>query len=98
MEYKLIVKTLAEQDMTEAVEWYNKRAPHLMGYLIEEIDIAFGLLKKNPENYQKRYNEVRVFFTDTFPYGIFYTIEDSTIFIHAFLHTKRNPKTGTERI
>lgn len=98
MGYKLIFKTLAEQDITEAVEWYNKRATHLSVQIMEEIDNALVLLKKNPENYQKRYNEVRVLFTENFPFGIYYTIEDNTIFIHAFLHTKRNPKTGTERI
>ncbi len=98
MEYKVVLKTLAEQDVTEAVEWYFTHAPNLTGQFVEKIEEALKFLQKNPEQYQRRYNEVRVMFTLIFPYGIFYTIESRTVFVHAVLHTKRNPKTGIERI
>lgn len=98
MSYKLVVKILAERDISEAAEWYSKQANHLAGQFIEKIETAFKELQKNPEHYQKRYNDVRVLFAENFPFGIYYTIEDNTIFIHAVLHTRRNPKTGTGRI
>jgi plasmid stabilization system protein ParE len=97
MEYKIIVKTLAEQDITEAVDWYYTRAAHLTGKFLEEIDNSILILKKNPEHYQKRYNEVRILFLEKFPFGIYYTIENNVVFIHAVIHTKRDPKTGIER-
>lgn len=98
MGYKLVIKTLAEQDITEAAEWYSIHAKFLIPQFIEKIEIAIKDLQKDPENYQKRYNELRVHFAEKFPYGIYYTIEKDTIFIHAILHTKRNPITGIERI
>lgn len=92
MSYNLIVKTLAERDISEAAEWYSTHANHLAAQFIEKIETALKELQKNPEHYQKRYNEVRVLFAENFPFGIYYTIEKNTIFIHAVLHTKRNPK------
>ena len=92
MSHKLIVKRLAEHDITEAVAWYYTRAPHLAEQFIEEIDKAILVLEKNPEHYQKRYYEVRILFIESFPFGIYYTIENNTIYIQAVLHTKRNPK------
>lgn len=97
MGYKLVIKTLAEQDITEALEWYSIHATHLTTQFVEKIEDALKVLQRHPENYQRRYNEVRILFTENFPYGIYYTIEQDTIFIHAVLHTKRNPKTGIER-
>ncbi len=76
---------------------FNTRQPPDPQF-IEKIEKAIKALQKNPEHYQKRYNELRVQFADKFPYGIYYTIERDTIFIHAILHTKRDPHTGIERI
>ncbi|MGM1056450.1 MAG: type II toxin-antitoxin system RelE/ParE family toxin [Bacteroidota bacterium] len=97
MGYKLILKRLAEQDITEAAEWYYTQETHLTSRFLEEIDKAMKLLQDNPEQYQKRYNEVRVLFTKNFPFGIYYTIDFNLVFVHAVLHTKRDPKSGTER-
>lgn len=98
MVFKLVIKTLAEQDIAEAVEWYYKQSPHLIPELIAEIDNALELLRYNPQHFQKRYKEVRVIFIKTFPFSLYYTIENKTIFVHAFMHNKRDPKTGTRRI
>jgi toxin ParE1/3/4 len=98
MMYKIVLKTLAEQDITEAAEWYFANAPHLTSQFIEKIEEALNMLQKSPEQYQRRYNQVRVFFTSIFPYGLYYTLEKDTIIIHAVLHTKRNPEKGIERI
>lgn len=98
MAYKLIVKTLAEQDITEAVEWYAEQAVHLAGELIDDIEDGIASVKKHPGQYQKRYGEIRVAFIRKFPYGIYYTVEEQTIFMHALLHTSRDPEAGTGRL
>jgi len=98
MEYRLVIKTLAQLDITEAVEWYSIHAEHLTVRFVGEIEKALNEIQKNPKHFQKRYNEIRIIFTENYPYGIYYTIEGDKIFIHAILHTKRNPQTGIERI
>ena len=98
MDYNLVVKPLAEQDIEEAVKWYSKQAKHLPQQFIGKLEKALTTVQKHPEHYQKRYNEVRVIFTENFPFGIYYTLELDPVYIHAILHTKRNPRTGVERI
>lgn len=98
MAYSLIIKTLAEHDVTQAVDWYNTQSEQLPREFIKAIDYSLNSIRETPDHYQKRYGEVRIIFTRKFPYGIYYTVEENTVFVHAILHTKQNPKTGTERI
>ncbi len=98
MAYKVIIKTLAEEEITQAVEWYFNKSVNLAKDLIQEIDDGLNSIKENPLNFQKRYKELRIIFIQRFPYGIYYTIEGNVIFVHAVLHNKQNPEAGIERI
>ena len=92
MAYKVVIKTLAEKDISEAAEYYFKKTPHLVSEYLEVVNNAIELIQQNPQHFQKRYKEVRVIFLKSFPFGLYYTIEDTTIFVHAVLHTRRDPK------
>lgn len=98
MGYNLIVKPQAEIDLDEALEWYHDQNENLSLKFISAIEKALEKIQSNPENYQKRYNEIRIIFTKTFPYGIYYTIEENTIFVHAILHHKQNPNSAEQRL
>lgn len=91
MAYKLVIKTLAEKDISEAAEYFHKKAPHLISEYLGAVNNSIELLQQNPQHFQKRYKEVRVVFIKSFPFGIYYTIENKTIFVHAVLHTRRDP-------
>lgn len=98
MGYNLIVKPQAEIDLDEALEWYHDQNENLSLKFISAIEKALEKIQSNPENYQKRYNEIRIIFTKAFPYGIYYTIEENTIFVHAILHHKQNPNSAEQRL
>ncbi len=98
MAYDLVIKTLAEKDISQAVEWYAKQSQQLLPKLVKSIDNSLESIRENPEHYQKRYEEVRIVFTQKYPYGIYYTVEENTVFVHAILHTKQNPETGIGRL
>lgn len=98
MEFSLIVKPKAQQDIRKAISWYRDQSRNLPEKFIEKVDESLEKIQGNPEHYQKRYNEIRIAFTRKFPYGIYYTVEENTIFVHAVLHTKQNPKTAEKRI
>ena len=98
MAYNLIVKTLAEKDITEAFEWLHQQSENLTNEFLNDINQSLEIVQKNPEHYQKRFDEIRIIFTRKFTYGIYYTIEEKIVFVHAVLHPKRNPETGIKRI
>jgi len=92
MGYEIIVKPLAEQDLREALQWYEKQQAGLEVELYREVLKVMDTINKNPELFQKRYRNIRIRFTDRFNYGIHYTIENQSIYIHAILHTSRKPR------
>ena len=93
MVYSLIIKPKAEEDIQIAVQWYKKQNKSLPKKLLASLEASLQKIFINPEHYQIRYKEIRVVFTNKFPYGIYYTNEENRIFVHAVLHTKQNPKT-----
>lgn len=98
MLYKLIIKPLAEKEIAESLSWYYQQDKTLSHRLYKEIDHSLDQLKQEPFHQQKRYKHVRILFLDTFPYGIYYTIEDTVIYVHAFLHTKQDSRQIKTRI
>ncbi|HLV46163.1 MAG TPA: type II toxin-antitoxin system RelE/ParE family toxin [Flavobacterium sp.] len=98
MAYKLIVKSLAEDDIRGIVEWYAEQSKQPPSKFLLKLSIGLDSITKNPEHYQKRFDQVRIHFLKKFPYGIYYTIQEHTVFVHAVLHTKRNPLIGIKRV
>lgn len=91
MGYKLIIKSGAEQDIADALDWYAENT-ELSPELLAEIDEVLTRIEKDPNNFQKKYNEIRIVYTDRFRYGVHYVIEDKTVYVLAVLHTSRKPR------
>lgn len=98
MAFNVIIKPDANQDIIEAADWFEEQNPSLSLDFILILSETLKRIKNNPCHFQKRYKHIHVVFTRKFPFGIYYTIEKEIIFVHAVLHTKRNPKTGIERV
>ena len=98
MDYSLIIKPEAEKDIDQAVEWYQDQDKNLISQLLNEFENGFNKILDNPKHFQKRYHEIRIIFTKKFPYGIYYTLEEGKIYVHAVLHNKQNPKNISKRL
>lgn len=92
MNYELILKPVAELEIAEAYEWYVSKNENLGSDLLYKIEDEINRILQNPYQFQKRYRSVRIVFTKRLPYGIHYTVEDKKVFVHAFLHTSRKPR------
>jgi len=98
MNYELIVRSVAEKDITDIVLWYEKKLKGLGNRFITSLDATFQSIQRNPEIYPKVYKEFRRALLPRFPYGVFYIIENNSIIIFAVLHGKRKPDTWKNRI
>lgn len=98
MTFELIIKPEAEKDIQNSTKYYFEQNQELSAEFIKNLDDVLALVLKNPKLFQKRYLDIRIVFTKKFPYGIYFTLEEDTIFIHAVLHNKQNPKTALKRI
>lgn len=74
-----------------AAEYYLSKQAGLEIKFLKEIDSYFQKIKKNPEQFQIRYKEVRVIFLKKFDFGIHYIIDKDTIHVLAVFHTSQSP-------
>ena|SRR5438477_13128538 len=82
----------AEDDLAEAVEWYEARSPGLGGRLIAEVDAAIGRISDSPHQFAVVHRSVRRALLRRFPYGLFFRERDSGVEIIACFHASRNPR------
>ncbi len=92
MKYKLIIKPKAEEDLQSAFDWYEEQQSGLGDSFLHQIDLAFEQVLNNPKVFQERYKEVRINFTDQFPFGVHYKVESEKVIVLAILHSARDPK------
>jgi toxin ParE1/3/4 len=89
--YKLSIKPLAELDAIEAANWYNAKRDGLGNEFLLALDAKINAIERNPQQFAFAYKNIRRALTERFPYGIFFSIENDTIYVLAILHTRRNP-------
>lgn len=89
--FQLIIKPQAEADISDAVQFLEREQMGLGINLLDVLDEVFQLLASNPYLFQIKYGEIRVAYAFPFSYGIHYSIEGDSVYVHALLHFKRKP-------
>ena len=96
----LIVRPLAIEDVVAAAVWYERQAEGLGTEFIDEILRALDRASDNPELFRvvRQEGEVRRVLTDRFPYRIFFSISDQTLYVHAILHGAQHDHRWKQRM
>lgn len=99
MKIKKRVEPSVKQDLKEAARWYNKARKGLGNLFLKEVNKKVKLILQNPLHYQIRYANIRVAFTNIFPYGIHfeYLEKENQVNILAVFHTSRDPELWDEQ-
>jgi len=97
---KVIFRQPAVEDVVEAAAWYEAHAPGLGEQLIDEILRATERAQDNPELFRIVHpnGNVRRVLTNRFPYRVFFSVVDQTLYVHAILHGARHDRRWTERL
>jgi plasmid stabilization system protein ParE len=90
--------TLAQQEVDDAVLWFEGRQPGTGVEFLDDLDRAVRLTKTYPFAGEEIEPEIRRCLFDRFPYALIYGIEDQTIVVIAVAHTHRDPNYWMERI
>lgn len=93
MATKLIYGHLVKWDLKEINNWYNKIDKKLWTQFIKEFRSKINFIKENPLSFELKYDDIRIVFLKTFPYGIHYSYNEdrNLIEIYSVFHTSRNP-------
>ena len=97
MKYELILSAEAQNEVTEAVQWYRERAPFLDREFLNCLENGFSMIKRNPKMFPPVHRNYHKVLIQRFPYQIIYTVYDETILILAVFHAKRNPEDWKNR-
>jgi mRNA-degrading endonuclease RelE of RelBE toxin-antitoxin system len=99
MIYKVLYHPLFQDDIQQAIDWYNEQQDKLGNELYYIIRIQIEKITENPFSFSIKYNDTRTALISKFPYSIHYSVdeESKTIILKAIFHTSRNPKQWKKR-
>ena len=92
------LKSPADLDYFQALEWYEHRQPGLGKDFDTELQSVFERIKRNPYFFTKETSTVRKASMPRFKYRIYFTIEDDEIGVVDIWHPSRNPDALRRRL
>lgn len=81
----------AEQELSDAISFYDQQQRGLGDRFFEEIQAAIHQISAHPQTWEKIDAKTHRFLTNRFPYGILYRIHSDHIRIVAVTHLSRKP-------
>lgn len=93
--FKIELLSKAEDELSEAYNWYEEQQPALGDKLYKEVSYYLDIISKNPYHFQIRYiEELRTASLNKFPFLIIYWVDvvNNIVFVTSIFHTSRNPK------
>jgi plasmid stabilization system protein ParE len=88
---------LAEQELADAVIWYDQQASGLGRDFLDELDRAIRRVAAFPLSFPEIEPELRRCLLTRFPYGVIYGLEQDTILVVAVAHLHRQPRYWADR-
>ena len=100
MSYTVINHKEVKNDVIDAKDWYKTQQKGLEKRFASEVKITLNYLIKNPLLFQLKYKTVRVAFTDLFPFGVHYHLNEDTktITVLGIFHTSMSPSKWLKRL
>jgi plasmid stabilization system protein ParE len=97
MSLPVIIRPEAEQDMTEARDWYEGQRSGLGDEFLVAVEDVFARIGQFPESYAAEYRGVRRVRLRRFPYVVYYRITGGNVEVLAVLHGSRHPRVWRSR-
>ena len=90
--------TLAQQEVDEAVAWFEERAEGRGVNFLDELDRVVRLVKAYPFASPQIDREIRKRLFARFPYSLIYGIDRNKIVVIAVAHSRRAPHYWADRL
>ncbi len=93
----VLIAKLAEQEIEDAVVWYDSQSPGLGIQFLDDFDRAVRRVGLYPLSRVEIEPGLRRCLLTRFPYGIIYGIDADSIIVLAIAHLHREPRYWLER-
>jgi len=95
---RLIVEPSAQADIDDAASWYDNKDFGLGSAFIASLQSVFNRIVEKPERYPFHQAGLRRASLRRFPYTVFYTQMNDSIYVQAVMHHRRNLRALTNRL
>lgn len=89
---KIRISACAEQELADAVEYYNRQQEGLGCEFAGEVQHSIKRIGQYPAAFPFFSKYTRRCLVDRFPYGVLYAVEDEFILILNLMNLHRNPR------
>ncbi len=97
MVYNIELHEIAEEELWEAVDWYDAQKGRLGKEFARALQEIMKLIKDNPHQFPKAFRDKRKAVLRRFPYVVIFEIQGMVVNVLAIFHTSRNPRIWKER-
>lgn len=99
-EYKVVLESHAEEDIENAIFWYELQQENLGNLFWEETLKCLKIIQSNPYLFQKSYKFTRRAIVNKYPYGIYYAVyeKENLVKVMAVLHFRRGGRVLVSRL
>ncbi|MBK8478307.1 MAG: type II toxin-antitoxin system RelE/ParE family toxin [Opitutaceae bacterium] len=100
MSWEIAVRPAAQDDITNAADWYENERRGLGTAFVGAVRAAIASLAENPHRFaiRNRRRQARWFYTHRFPYRIVYLPLSATVIIVAVLLAARHDREWRKRL
>lgn len=91
MDYKLVIKPRAENDLAEGIAWYESRRKGMGLIFLNRVEKYLESIQRNPLQYPSKRKPYREAFIKKFPYVIIYEVTEDVVIVYSVFNTHRNP-------
>lgn len=92
MNRDLRLRPEAEDELSEAMQWYEKKADGLGAEFLLAVEECLQTITRHPLAHPGVHKTVRRALLRRFPYEILYVVRSRRIVVLAVFHAKRDPK------
>jgi toxin ParE1/3/4 len=94
---KLHVAAIAEDELREARDWYEREGAGLGRRFIEAVDLLLTGISESPRRFPVVHRDIRRAIVPRFPYGVFFIDETKRVHVIGVVHLHRHPDTWRRR-
>ena len=91
MPYSIEIRPLARLEIFEAYDWYDGQRDGLGLEFLEELDVFYASLYRNPFSYSFYDEPVRQGRLNRFPYTVVFEVIESKIIIYSVFMIRQDP-------
>jgi plasmid stabilization system protein ParE len=99
MKHRLVISSLAQQEITDALLYYVNINPVLAERFLNIIESAYISLEENPQHYSFFGDStiLRSLAFEAFPYILIFRIVENNVWVVALHNTQQNPENFLNR-